>query len=170
MERLRNCFYQSFFMTGEVNKWFAVGISEDKEMGSDLVTECILTSNGRVEIRNSFNDGKQNLLLKSLSDSIVAMNRSYENGLVNCKWKRNKRSDARNMVFDLQDKSYYLLLASGALNDDRSKAYHDDRLASNAIVDFASAGAITGSSMMYLLKIHGNLRISFTKQIRATSY
>lgn len=90
------------------------------------------------------------------------MNTSFINGIVHCKWRRLRRSTIRGQLYDLLTNQYHVLLATGQIdtsdpnaNDDFTKVYHDERLASSNRVDLKQIGSIKGKSLLFLVRIHG---------------
>ena len=96
--------------------WAAVGLSNDGTMGASSVTECILNSKGSVVLRSGWNPSGHSPTINVNDKSINLLDTSFKNGVVYCKWRRNAFSSIEGHDFDIQNNSYYLLLAHGPLN------------------------------------------------------
>jgi hypothetical protein len=103
------------------NKWFSMGLSEDKKMGSDLVKDCLLLSDGKVKQTLSFNSGKENHLIDNNNylNELKEESTTYFDGILSCKWTLNRKILINGKQFDLLMKKYFILLAFGDLSDDQ---------------------------------------------------
>lgn len=80
--------------------------------GEDSVVECT-DENGRVEIHMSWNNGKTNSRIATPSGTLSILNRSIVNGALYCKFTRDRTTLVQGREFDLANRAYCLLLASG---------------------------------------------------------
>jgi hypothetical protein len=103
-------------------KWFSMGLSEDKKMGSDLVKDCLLLSDGTVKQTLSFNseNEKENELIDNNNylNDIKEDETNYFDGILTCKWTLNAKILIKGKQFDLLLNKYFILLAFGDLEDD----------------------------------------------------
>ena len=151
---------------GHTLKYFSMAFSTDNKMGDDLVTDCFVTSEGKVKLGSSVNIGKDNQLNDEYKDSLNPMQNSYSNGVVVCKWKSNRKRTAQGKEWDMSQ-NYHILLAFGDLKEDTgAKEYHTKRLVSNEPIALEQVGAVSSSDPIYLVRLHGKYcetRLSFCK-------
>jgi hypothetical protein len=108
-------------VNSNTKKWFSMGLSEDKKMGSDLVKDCLLLSDGKAKQTLSFNSGKDNELINSNNylNELKEEETNYFDGILTCKWTLNRKILINGKQFDLLSKKYFILLAFGDLLDDQ---------------------------------------------------
>lgn len=82
--------------------------------GDDSVTECY-RDGSNVVARESYNDNKRNVRTQQLQRN--RYEGSYSEGLTSCHWTRNYQSESFGNRYDLENNSYYVLLAKGAMSD-----------------------------------------------------
>ena len=140
-----------------LNKYYSMAFSTDAKMGDDLVTDCYVTSEGKVKLGSSVNDGKINELNNEFKDSLNSIQSSYTNGVVMCKWRSHRKRTALGKEWDMLDNKYHIFLAIGELTDDTgTKSYHESlRLASNSPIALEQVGVVSVSDPIYLVRIHG---------------
>ncbi|KAL5022071.1 hypothetical protein ScPMuIL_001226 [Solemya velum] len=125
--------------TSAVDRWFAVGFSNDRDMGSDSVTDCILKSDKTVTVYHSWNNDKDNSRLAepdaTLGLSLTA--NTFENGVFSCSFKREKKpKNDTSRIFDLND-DFHVMFASGDMKGATEKSRHSPTpVASVGKVDF----------------------------------
>ena len=102
------------------DRWAAVALSEDQAMGEDSVTECIIETNGKTQIRTGINPSGKKTTQEVNNTSVEPLDHSIVDNLVYCKWKlapiTNVSLNGKQYYFDVLNNSYYLLLAHGPLN------------------------------------------------------
>ena len=104
--------------------WIASALSEDNQMGDDSVVECLLLSNSTTLLRNSWNEGYTNEVIGDLPGIVELGPVVYDSGLLNCKWSRAEVTKVKTVTFDLNTKKYYILLAKGQIEDQKSGTNH----------------------------------------------
>ncbi|XP_076307162.1 putative ferric-chelate reductase 1 homolog isoform X5 [Tachypleus tridentatus] len=90
-------------MLGLLDKYIAVGISEDVKMqGEDSVTECMLI-NGRVVVRQSWNinSSYKNEVLDNELVGIYDQSGEYMDGVMSCHWKQKVIATRKNTVHSI---------------------------------------------------------------------
>ena len=97
--------------------WIAGALSEDDQMGNDSVVECLLLSNSKTILRNSWNEGYSNQVIGDVTGIVQNGPVIFDKGLLNCKWTRVQNTKVKDMAFDLKNKKYYFLLAKGPIRD-----------------------------------------------------
>ncbi|KAG8193556.1 hypothetical protein JTE90_003764 [Oedothorax gibbosus] len=152
-----------FTMMGslETNSYMAMGFSRDNLMGDDYVTSCVLESGSRIKVQESYNNQrKQNLGLRELANQNNVG--SYRNGQTTCTFSHPfLAEDPRGDVFNLQNQTYYLLLAIGPYDKENDKlVYHKARTASAERVNFTSFESINAEGASDSVKIHGTFMIT----------
>jgi hypothetical protein len=96
--------------------WSAFAFSNDQKMGDDTVCMCKYVSSTQSSIEHYYNVGKQTELLVSnepsigISDPLV----SYNNGLLNCSFIREKFMNTNERYFDIRNNSAFILTAYGS--------------------------------------------------------
>ena len=141
-----------------VDKYYSMAFSVDTAMGDDLVTDCYVTSDGKVKVGSSINSGgnKDNKLSDEWKDSLHSIEAGFVDGVVRCKWRSPRKRMASGREWDLLDSKYHVLLAMGNLEDDNGhKSYHEHRLGSNEKINLELMGAISTTDPIYLVRIHG---------------
>ncbi|CAG2170406.1 unnamed protein product, partial [Oppiella nova] len=141
------------------SKYFSMAYSEDSLMGDDLVTDCYVTSDGKVKVGSSYNLGQSNEINDEFKNSLHSIQNYYSNGVVVCRWRSHRNRSLEGRHFDLK-RNYHILLAMGDLADDKgTKQYHEWKLASHTPVNMAQVGAISVSDPLYLVRIHGSFMV-----------
>ncbi|XP_057330405.1 putative ferric-chelate reductase 1 homolog [Microplitis mediator] len=148
-----------FELLGMSSKYVAVGLSDDPKMGEDSVVECT-DENGRVEIHMSWNNGKTNSRIATPSGTLSLLNRSIVNGALYCKFTRDRTTLVQGREFDLANRAYCLLLASGTSLKSNGVGFHDlEYRGSDKPIKLADIREIVASSDL-LIRIHGALMIA----------
>ncbi|XP_008544958.1 putative ferric-chelate reductase 1 homolog [Microplitis demolitor] len=148
-----------FELLGMSSKYVAVGLSDDPKMGEDSVVECT-DENGRVEIHMSWNNGKTNSRIATPSGTLSILNRSIVNGALYCKFTRDRTTLVQGREFDLANRAYCLLLASGTSLKSNGVGFHDLAYrGSDKPIKLADIREIVASSDL-LIRIHGALMIA----------
>ena len=148
----------------DASRWFAVGFSDDTQMGDDAVFECfMLDDSGSVDLRVSHNSGKSNRVVGDIPES-TSVQTSLKNDLVSCSWNQLTRFTVRGKTYDLNHLKYHLMLAKGPFRSGSIKAYHTNRIVSGDPIDVAAVNSFissstksspSGSQSISLIKAHG---------------
>lgn len=140
------------------SRWFALGISDDKKMGDDLVAYCVHHSNGSVEIGEAYNIEQEP---ERIYDTAVSGKYgSREDGWVRCSWRHKGRVRVKGKTFDVIRQAYHLLLAYGGVDQETGwLAYHRERIASNEPTKLYSVNSVVSAatSTAGLVKFHSAL-------------
>ena len=107
-------------LVDDSSKWFAVGFSDDTQMGDDAVFECLLLETQTVDLRQSFNSGKSNRIVTD-SSGTSSVRTSLKNGYVHCSWRQNTVLSIRSKTLDLINREYHLMLARGPFRSSTGK-------------------------------------------------
>ncbi|XP_011498802.1 PREDICTED: putative ferric-chelate reductase 1 homolog [Ceratosolen solmsi marchali] len=149
-----------FEMQSRNSKYVAVGLSADNKMGDDSVVECINNDN-QVSLHMSWNDGKKNIRIPTLPGAIESISSSVQDGIMTCKFFRNKLTVVQGQQFDLVNTPYHLLIAIGSGLKEKSVGYHDIARASSGetrLLSDVSEGLVASSEL--LVRIHGALMLA----------
>ncbi|XP_014210218.1 putative ferric-chelate reductase 1 homolog [Copidosoma floridanum] len=149
-----------FEMQSRNSKYVAVGLSEDNKMGDDAVAECV-NEDERVVLHTSWNKGKHNTRLSKneTSAAVELVSSSFQDGVISCKFLRNKLTTVQGQRFDLVAKPYHLLIAIGSSLKPNSVGYHDLAMASSAEPRLLSDVGTLKSASELLTRLHGALMI-----------
>lgn len=139
--------------------WISVGISEDKNMGDDTVTECWTSDGKTAVIRQSWNEGnfkKRNKVLVNSHLGISGDLVQYNGGVLSCRWNRQFLTNVEGVTFNLKENNYHLLLAKGLIRrgQNAEKIKHNHYLQSQDKVNLTRISVVAGKPN-YLVKIHG---------------
>ncbi|XP_052258133.1 putative ferric-chelate reductase 1 homolog [Dreissena polymorpha] len=147
--------------TGSSEAYLALGLSADKRMGDDSVTECV-ASNGDIRVFNSYNRGYGNNRLNPPQLGLANFRGGYQNGVLWCAFTRQKSGNVQSEMFDL-NQDWYLMLAKGSAVPGYILTMHSTvnlPPVSASQVDFQSATVQQGVHIKYpLVKAHGILMI-----------
>ncbi len=106
-------------------------MSEDRKMGDDSVTECILLENNAVDNRQGLTYGPRPWGVRPAVhvEGISNQTSSFVDNVVSCSWYRlhytSINTTANSMVFFIWNTKYYVLLAFGpTINDTLSRHSH----------------------------------------------
>ncbi|KAL9919695.1 putative ferric-chelate reductase 1 homolog isoform 1-T3 [Glossina fuscipes fuscipes] len=143
--------------------YVALGLSDDDKMGDDLVTECV-PQNGRVAMYSSYTSAPPNGNYGAKRNGVPLTARlvesSFINGAIYCKVERDQTTKVGNRVFDLVNKKYFLLLASGRSLKDAGVGYHDIiKSSSSKAISLAEIQSLSAASPI-LLRLHGAFMIT----------
>ncbi|XP_046388987.1 putative ferric-chelate reductase 1 homolog [Ischnura elegans] len=145
-------------LQGEV-RYVAVGLSSDKDMGDDSVTECELGTNSAVNLYTSYNNGKSNKRSPN-KNGVSLISSSYEDQVMQCKFTREPVTVAGEKTYDLINTPYHILLAAGDSLKPDSVGYHLSRRAYSENPQLLSVvDEIKGASKL-LLHLHGAFMIA----------
>ncbi|KAG5668133.1 hypothetical protein PVAND_016085 [Polypedilum vanderplanki] len=141
--------------------YIALALSHDHKMGDDSVMECVKDKND-VKLFNSLTtdkppfESRRNAVPQNITNLITS---SINNDIIYCRFERS--SDMKiddNLNFNLNDESYYLMIATGnSLNDD-SLAQHTDRAVSNHPINFNNFENISERPKTFI-NLHASLMI-----------
>lgn len=110
-------FEMSAITDGFNDRYFAVALSEDIYMGSDMVFECVHNfSSGKVEVYQSFNTEEDNKNVRFIKPKmgITFEEGSYNAGRLRCRFDRTTSiNDEEYADFPLTAKPYHILMARG---------------------------------------------------------
>lgn len=124
-------------------------------MGDDSVVECLIRSaSNQIQFQHSFNLGYTNRVV-SKPYGITEILASYTDGVLRCRWRRIRHTSIDRADYDLLTGKYYILLAQGDLRQGSEKEKHEFRVSTSNVVNLAAAGAVSGSDMRFLIRIHG---------------
>ncbi|CAG2180091.1 unnamed protein product, partial [Oppiella nova] len=138
------------------DRYMALALSNDKKMGSDTVTECILDVSGIPRLAYGWTDGHDGAENIDTDTSIKELGHSFNSGIVYCRWSRVPVFTIKNTEFNLLNSSYYLLLAYGPLKPDgKNIDFHTQKKASSTSVNLQKNGILKGEPIDILIKLHG---------------
>ncbi|XP_053395528.1 putative ferric-chelate reductase 1 [Mercenaria mercenaria] len=142
--------------SGGSDQWIALGLSNDQEMGTDSVTECVMNGNN-VVVAKSYNPGEYNSPLTDASEGLSNAQGSVSDGVLTCTYSQSKTS-SNNEIFNL-DTDWHLLVANGKASNGFKSQHSVDPLPliSPDTVDFQSTDDISGSAVAVMVKVHGSL-------------
>ncbi|XP_046809531.1 putative ferric-chelate reductase 1 homolog isoform X1 [Lucilia cuprina] len=143
--------------------YVALGLSEDNQMGDDLVIECI-PQNGKVSMYSSLTSGKAAgygvSRLGVPQNTARLVESSVVNGVIYCKVERDPVTKVGNRIFDLENNKYYLLLAAGSGLKENGVGYHNiGRLPSDKAINLADLQDL-GAASTLMLRLHGSFMIA----------
>lgn len=104
-------------------KYVAVGLSEDQNMGDDLVFSCMkLKNDQRVKFEVSENVGNINRPLPfKATTEVQPVSYTINNGKITCKWEIRYDAQINNRHYNFLADHYYILLAKGNLEANSGK-------------------------------------------------
>ncbi|KAL1114933.1 hypothetical protein AAG570_007756, partial [Ranatra chinensis] len=131
------------------SKYVAYGISQDNKMGGDSVTECVFEDQPRAYRSWNLPNAKQNQR-SDYQSGFSVKSIKYEDNLLYCKVNQEPYFTMEDNDFDLEKKSYYLLLAAGKSLKllllyilERSVGFHDIAYKSSQVSrKFSEAGPV----------------------------
>ncbi|XP_052832488.1 putative ferric-chelate reductase 1 isoform X2 [Octopus bimaculoides] len=129
--------------------YIALGLSEDTDMGSDSVMEC-LYHNGNVKGQYSYNERIDN----SKVTDLILNNGRYDDGLMTCNFTRDNVMN-NSKIFDIGQKQWYLLVAAGPVKDGFVKRKHTFTATSNSRIDFLKQDLVVSEESEILTHLHG---------------
>ncbi|XP_029650676.1 putative ferric-chelate reductase 1 isoform X2 [Octopus sinensis] len=129
--------------------YIALGLSEDDDMGSDSVMEC-LYYNGQVKGQYSYNEGIRN----SKVTDLTLNNGKYVNGLMTCNFTRDNVMN-NSKIFNIGQKQWYLLAAAGPVKDGFMKRKHTFTATTSGKVDFSKQNPVDSEEEEILTHLHG---------------
>ncbi|CAG2103861.1 unnamed protein product [Medioppia subpectinata] len=92
--------------------------------------------------------------------SVSELDKSFADGLLHCKWSRKPSFTIRGHSFDLQNNSYYLLLAYGPLaSDEQNIAKHTEVKPTDLATNLQSVGILKAAPVSIYIKLHGAFMI-----------
>ncbi|XP_058789876.1 putative ferric-chelate reductase 1 homolog isoform X2 [Phymastichus coffea] len=142
------------------SRYVSVGLSEDEFMGDDSVVDCIKGDNG-AEIQMSWNSGRSNKLINTPPGAIEKISTSSRDGILSCKFYRNKITTIEGVQFDLVTKPYHLLLASGtSIKAAGNVGFHNLLKVSSGEPKLLSDVGYVKSASDLLIRIHGALMLA----------
>ncbi|XP_069126728.1 uncharacterized protein [Argopecten irradians] len=142
------------------DRWMAVGFSDDGNMGTDSVAECIM-ENGFLEVQHSYNhDDKTNHVLAEPGIGISNAEGRLENGLFTCRFTREKSVPGHTNIFDLNS-DYHLMFAEGQVENGKKSRHSLMTIpsVSGERVDLQKNILVTSEATYFLVKVHGCLMI-----------
>jgi hypothetical protein len=107
--------------SSSMDKWVAAGISADKKMGDDSVTECILRNHTMVKVRQGFTHCKKTNgssdcgvdTVEPVKGVTKEMGTYDEDDVLTCSWSRAAETMVKTIDFNIEKNKYYILLAYG---------------------------------------------------------
>ncbi|CAB0030082.1 unnamed protein product [Trichogramma brassicae] len=139
-------------------KYVAVGLSDDRKMGDDSVVECV-DGGDRVNMHMSWNNGTTNTRMATPPNAVDLISSSLVDGVISCKFSRNKLTQIQGRTFNLVEKPYFLLLARGQKVYSSGIGYHDKREAWAEPRLLAIIGRNAGAGDL-LVRLHGALMLA----------
>ena len=134
--------------------WIALGLSDDKHMGSDTVFECVTDANNFF-VRRSRNSGYSNIDIVSTDTWITDKSGSYTNGVLLCSFSADTGNGIVNFGTD-----WYILFGKGVFENNIKKKHGNTPEISAAKADFNNVLALTASGQNIMLKLHGIMMIA----------
>lgn len=142
--------------------WIALGLSGDKKMGDDSVTDCI-KSGTTINVHKSYNkDGdKRNEALpeNELQTGLTNPTGSVADGVLSCTYTQSKTS-SHSKIKDLNT-DWYLLVATGTTSNDVKMQHSLSPLPdiSPDKVNLQSTDDLSGTATNVKVKVHGCLML-----------
>jgi hypothetical protein len=107
------------------DRWVGAALSEDRNMGDDSVTECVLLENNAVDNRQGLTY-EWGVRPAVHVEGISNQTSSFVDNVVSCSWHRlhytSINTTANSMEFFIRDTKYYVFLAFGpTINDTITK-------------------------------------------------
>lgn len=138
--------------------YVATALSMDDRMGDDSVMECV-PENGVIRTYASWTTARPYSSGRMASTYLRLLDSSFVDGVIYCKVERDAVTQVQGHTFDLINKKYHLLVASGKELRDNSVSYHDiGRGASAEAVSLNVVNVLGGASVL-LLRLHGAFMI-----------
>ena len=141
-------------------KYVALGFSNDRQMGDDLVFSCSSSVSDQVKV--GWNEGQSGPTPLINKINVLESSTSDINGTFVCKFTLeeemifNKPGSSDKVTFHLGEK-YYVLLAYGPTSGD-NPGYHESRIPSEDQVDLKITSEVAGGTDPKLfIQIHGTL-------------
>ncbi|XP_025109625.1 putative ferric-chelate reductase 1 homolog [Pomacea canaliculata] len=141
---------------GSGNRYVALGLSKDLNMGDDSVIECV-NDGVVVSVHNSYNDGRNNKRLSQ--EGLNLTSGSYKNQILRCEFTRLKAEGLDGNRFTLVNRSYTLFLAKGP-SYSGGISRHDERPKVSGIefnLESTLSDSSTADIKSQLVKAHGSL-------------
>ncbi|XP_046662444.1 putative ferric-chelate reductase 1 homolog [Homalodisca vitripennis] len=155
-----------FEMKAKAAGYVALGLSDDRFMGSDSVVECVhdpSSVSGPIKAYMSWNvplPNKGNIRKSVPQEGMTLLNGSYTDGTIYCRLSRDLVTTVEGTTFNLAQDQYYLLLAAGSSLKSESVGFHDViYVASGQKAALTDVGGFTEASRL-LLKLHGALMVA----------
>ena len=145
-------FQLSVKQSSTMNVYAAIGLSNDREMSDDDVCACKFAKN-LVRVERMYNSGSSPVYLNVTERTIGLSNQNMQmtdadNRKLICSFDRLKEMPNQKNYYSVKGKSYYLLVAYGATNDDGNLIYHGpgSRGSSSFMINFESVADTTTPS------------------------
>jgi len=147
-------FEWELFSSSGQGSYVALGLSDDKKMGDDLVMSC--ASATKIEFFR--NEGKQPKPLTTFS-GVNNYKFSNEDGAVLCKIRTDSKLVAGSNEYDLTS-NHFILLAGGTYNGPQQISYHlGTKTSSSDPVSLALISNLSSGSGNLLYQLHGLLML-----------
>jgi len=154
-----------FHMKGRSSGYVSIALSRDQIMGDDLTTNCVVSSNGAVDINTGYNYGHSgNKIIKRGGnrthpvDGITErIENSRKDGWISCKWKRSAEMMIESEAWSLGEDRYHLMLARGEAPGGRIK-HHTVKTVSGEARGLGEVGSVKSKSKL-LIFLHGAFMI-----------
>jgi hypothetical protein len=144
------------------DKWVAVGFSDDKEMGDDSVVSCSVSSQTVVSVRHVYTVEETVQYIDNDTSGISAVETSYNNGIVYCKFNRQVTVPGNSKIFDL-NKAYYIFLGSGPTDNTGALLQHartPSIFPKTNVMTFVGSMQPSAGKNVRLIQAHGCLMIT----------
>lgn len=143
---------------GSGDRYVAFGLSSDKEMGGDSVTECTHVG-GNINVYNSKNNGKSNSRLAAAGQAgLTLVSSDFTDGVLTCSFTRTVNGPTSD-VFNLDGTTYNIFLAIGPAAPSNI-GQHDsipDVSASAVSLQDITVDVTSAALSFPLVKAHGSL-------------
>lgn len=93
----------------------SLGFSADKKMSNDFVLDCILANDAIVVAQFAWNDANKKSKLLPDHVNVTAIGAEHKDGRTHCRWEIEGPFEVKGHFFNLKDKEYYFLMATGSI-------------------------------------------------------
>ncbi|XP_054708724.1 putative ferric-chelate reductase 1 homolog isoform X2 [Uloborus diversus] len=148
-----------FRLKGVLNSpdsYVAMALSWDQRMGDDAVMECVEEGNYAI-LRQSWNEGKRNNRTREVPRDIYTS--EISDGQITCEWNSDPIIRTHKGTFNLDNTTYYLLLAKGPMSNGKI-SYHSGKIFTQSPVNFSAFEGLEGGKAHDAVKIHGTFMVT----------
>jgi len=149
--------------TDSHDSWVGVGLSDDRKMGDDSVTEFIIQKDGTTvkagqgltfcnpdPVTTTLKPPSHSNMVCGVKDvdskGITVTSGLYQDGVLTGKWGRDEDIKYDALDFNIKDKSYYILLAYGPVDAQGKITKHHEAIISDTPLSLeANPGTITAA-------------------------
>ncbi|XP_015598085.1 putative ferric-chelate reductase 1 homolog isoform X2 [Cephus cinctus] len=148
-----------FELQAQGSKYVAVGLSDDRKMGEDSVVECVDTA-GKIGLHMSWNSGKTNSRRSTPEDAVRLESSFTQDGIIGCKFWRDKMTVVQGREYDLVNTPYNLLVAAGRSASTNGVGFHDVAYSASPEAKLLSDVSGFGATSDVLIRVHGALMLA----------